>query len=134
MVVRPAGPQRKAQVPIVTDGTGWRPPGSGVGPAGGGADAGSGFASQGSHPARHPPPPWGSDALARPWRDPAAPTAVVVRPPAVPPPPDPQDPPAGGGRARGLSLIFVVALVTALLAGALGGTLGYLFATRDGTG
>jgi putative serine protease PepD len=33
---------------------------------------------------------------------------------------------------RGLGLVFVVSLVTALLAGALGGTLGYVFALRGG--
>ncbi len=35
---------------------------------------------------------------------------------------------------RGLGLVFLVALVTALLAGGLGGTLGYLFAQRGGVG
>src|SRR5262249_44428603 len=81
---------------------------------------------------------WWSDALADPWRDPDSPAAVVVRPPIVPPPP-PEDPvarPAGGDGSRrgGLRLVVLVAVVTALLAGALGGTLGYVFANRGGVG
>jgi putative serine protease PepD len=71
--------------------------------------------------------------LTDPWRDPAAPSAVVLRAPAGPPPDDPNVPRVhagdGGGR-RGVGLVFVVALVTSLLAGALGGTLGYVFASR----
>ena len=78
---------------------------------------------------------WWSDALADPWRDPGSSAAVVVRPPASVPPTEPVpstgsdgDRPAG----RGLGLVFVVALVTALLAGGLGGTLGFVFAQRTG--
>jgi putative serine protease PepD len=94
-------------VPIVTDGSGGR-------------------AGQGA---------WWSDALHDPWRDPAAPSAIVVRPPASVPPTEPVpgsglDPTAPA--TRGLPLVFVVALVTALLAGGLGGTLGFVFAQRTG--
>jgi putative serine protease PepD len=81
-----------------------------------------------------PASPWWSDALADPWRDPYAPTAVVV--PAAPvstgPPPEPvTDPDAP---RRPLTPILLVCLVTALLAGGLGGTLGYVFAVRGGVG
>src|SRR5690348_1155625 len=47
--------------------------------------------------------------------------------------PAPEPVSAGPGR-RGLGLVFLVAVVTALLAGGLGGTLGYLFAQRGGVG
>jgi putative serine protease PepD len=78
--------------------------------------------------------PWWSDALTDPWRDPYAPAAVVV--PTAPvsegPPTEPvTDPDAP---RRGLGPILVICLVTALLAGGLGGTLGYVFAVRGGVG
>jgi putative serine protease PepD len=78
--------------------------------------------------------PWWTDALADPWRDPYAPTAVVV-PTAVTstgPPPEPvTDPDAP---RRSFTPILLICLVTALLAGGLGGTLGYVFAVRGGVG
>jgi putative serine protease PepD len=105
------------KVPIVTEGSAWRP---------GGAAESGGYAQ---------PSPWWSDALADPWRDPAAPAAVVIRSPLgtanagqETPPPTFEVP----GR-RGLGVIFLIVVVTALLAGALGGTLGYVFA-GGGTG
>jgi putative serine protease PepD len=76
--------------------------------------------------------PWWSDALTDPWRDPYAPTAVVLPPAPVSsgPQPDPVvDPDAP---RRSLAPILAICLVTALLAGGLGGTLGYLFAVRGG--
>jgi putative serine protease PepD len=78
--------------------------------------------------------PWWSDALTDPWRDPYAPAAVVV--PTAPvsegPPPEPvTDPDAP---RRGLGPVLLICLVTALLAGGLGGTLGYVFAVRGGVG
>ena len=89
-------------------------------------------------PAATPPAPggspWWSDALADPWRDPYAPSAVVVPSapvstgPAVEPVTDPDAP------RRSLTPILMICLVTALLAGGLGGTLGYVFATRSGVG
>jgi putative serine protease PepD len=75
---------------------------------------------------------WWSDALHDPWRDPAAPSAVVVRPPSDVPPTEPVPGADGRPARRGLGLVFVVALVTALLAGGLGGTLGFVFASRSG--
>ncbi len=76
--------------------------------------------------------PWWSDALADPWRDPYAPAAVVVPtgPAGSGPSPEPVvDPDAP---RRSLGPILVICLVTALLAGGLGGTLGYLFAVKGG--
>ncbi|HEX5200393.1 MAG TPA: trypsin-like peptidase domain-containing protein [Actinoplanes sp.] len=75
---------------------------------------------------------WWSDALADPWRDPYAPAQVVLPPP-----------PAGGGPApepvtdpdaprRSLTPVLLICLITALLAGGLGGTLGFVFAVRGG--
>ncbi|WP_433385908.1 S1C family serine protease [Actinoplanes sp. CA-142083] len=92
--------------------------------------------------ARNAPPPsgqpvpqnanWWSDALADPWRDPYAPAQVVLPPP-----------PGGGGPApepvadpdaprRSLTPVLLICLITALLAGGLGGTLGFVFAVRGG--
>ena len=76
--------------------------------------------------------PWWSDALADPWRDPYAPAAVVVpsAPASTGPPPEPvSDPDAP---RRPLTPILLICLVTALLAGGLGGTLGFVFAVRGG--
>lgn len=78
--------------------------------------------------------PWWSDALTDPWRDPYAPAAVVVPTAAVSegPPLEPvTDPDAP---RRGLGPVLLICLVTALLAGGLGGTLGYVFAVRGGVG
>src|SRR5256714_7503689 len=77
---------------------------------------------------------WWADALPDPWRDPAAPAAVVVRPTATSesvPAPEPLESPA---QRRPMAPLFVMLLVTALLAGGLGGTLGYVFAQRGGAG
>ncbi|UQU65487.1 trypsin-like peptidase domain-containing protein [Couchioplanes caeruleus] len=78
--------------------------------------------------------PWWSDALADPWRDPYAPSAVVVpsAPVSTGPAPEPvADPDAP---RRSLTPVLMICLLTALLAGGLGGTLGYVFATRSGVG
>jgi putative serine protease PepD len=132
------------EVPIVTDGSAWRQP-DGAGwqgaPAGRttstGAYPGAGPAGQtnGAVPADRAADgrsPWWTDALADPWRDPDAPSAVVIRPaagslPALEPLADPAAAPR-----RGLGLVFLVATVTALLAGGLGGALGVVFAGRGG--
>jgi putative serine protease PepD len=78
---------------------------------------------------------WWSDALADPWRDPAAPSAVVVTPAAsdVPALESPGTESREGPR-RGLGLVLLVSVITALLAGALGGTLGFVFASRGAVG
>ncbi|KXK63765.1 peptidase S1 [Micromonospora rosaria] len=81
-----------------------------------------------------PASPWWSDALADPWRDPAAPTAVVVRtPPAGGTEPEPVSDPDAPGRLSLRHLLFIP-LITALLAGSLGGAIGYAFAVRGGAG
>jgi putative serine protease PepD len=104
--------------PDVTDGWNWRQPES--------PKAATPPASPGSN--------WWSDALSDPWRDPYAPSAVVV--PSAPentgPAPEPvRDPDAP---RRSYAPILAICLVTALLAGGLGGTLGYVFAARSGVG
>jgi putative serine protease PepD len=79
--------------------------------------------------------PWWSDALADPWRDPYAPAAVVVPTAPVGTGPAPEAVPDPDAPRRGqMGTILVVCLVTALLAGGLGGTLGYVFAVRGGVG
>lgn len=81
---------------------------------------------------------WWTDALSDPWRDPTS-QARVVYPPAFDPRPalEPLDklvPDSGtSGRRLGGGLWLVV-LVTALLAGALGGALGYVAAVRTDSG
>ncbi|MGC4804588.1 S1C family serine protease [Micromonospora sp. DT233] len=121
----------------MTDGWDWRRPGGAPTPAGpptsGGTPAGAAAASDA---ARGGPPasPWWSDALADPWRDPRAPSAVVVPGPVPGPDVEPEqvtDPDAPGGRPR-LRQLLLIPLITALLAGTLGGALGYTFAVRGG--
>jgi putative serine protease PepD len=78
------------------------------------------------------PSPWWSDALADPWRDPYTPTHVVVpTAPAVtgPAPEAVTDPDAP---RRSLTPVVLICLITALLAGGLGGALGYYFAVLNG--
>ncbi|WP_067508736.1 S1C family serine protease [Actinoplanes sp. TFC3] len=95
----------------MTDGWNWRPPQTPP-------------ASQGS--------PWWSDAMSDPWRDPYAPSAVVI--PSAPASTGPQPEPVTDPSApqRSFTPILLICLVTALLAGGLGGTLGFVFATRSG--
>jgi putative serine protease PepD len=100
----------------VTDGWNWRrPPGPG----------------QSTQPTGSP---WWSDALQDPWRDPQAPTAVVVPTAPVSTGPEPEPVVNPDAPRRGIGTIMVICLVTALLAGGLGGTLGYVFAVRGGVG
>jgi putative serine protease PepD len=94
---------------------------------------------------RQPPPPtppvqpaaaspWWSDALADPWRDPYAPTAVVLPMSPVEGGPQPEPVLDPDAPRRGLGPIVLICVLTALLAGSLGGTLGYVFAARGGVG
>ena len=78
--------------------------------------------------------PWWSDALHDPWRDPQAPAAVVVPTAPVSTGPEPEAVTDPDAPRRGLGAILVICLVTAMLAGGLGGTLGYVFAVRSGVG
>ena len=75
---------------------------------------------------------WWSDALRDPWRDPGSPTRLVTQSP-VPPPPEAstQPPPARGAR---LSVVVIVAAVSALFAGTLGGALGFVVASNSPAG
>jgi putative serine protease PepD len=135
-------------VPIVTDGSAWRQP-DGAGWQGApGARATStssapGLAAAGSangganggRLAGGARSPWWTDALGDPWRDPDAPSAVVIRPSvgSSGPPLEPIADPSTAPR-RGLGLVFLVAAITALLAGGLGGALGFVFASRGNLG
>ncbi|MGH2601004.1 MAG: S1C family serine protease, partial [Dehalococcoidia bacterium] len=79
--------------------------------------------------------PWWTDAQRDPWRDPNAHAAIhVPGQPADPGPPLeplPEEKPAPAGVPRTRAL-FLVVLITALLAGGLGGALGYVVAARNG--
>ncbi|MFI5493081.1 S1C family serine protease [Actinoplanes sp. NPDC051859] len=90
------------------------------------------------HPPAGPPPaggsPWWSDALADPWRDPYAPSAVVVPGVPVAGVPQPERVTDPDAPRRPLTPVLLICLVTALLAGAVGGALGYLAAQSNGTG
>jgi len=123
----------------VTDGSAWRhTAGQGawaspsVASPAGGASAPGQAGSAGVTGPGQPGTAWWSDALGDPWRDPNAQAVVVTS--AAPHTPELELPiesrplPA----RRGLGQILTVAIVTALIAGALGGTLGYVFASRNG--
>ncbi|MGK5672519.1 S1C family serine protease [Micromonospora sp. URMC 106] len=120
----------------MTDGWDWRQPGGTPAPA---RPPGPGYPPVGPPTAPQgatggPTSPWWSDALADPWRDPAAPAAVVV--PAAPVPgtePEPVSDPDAPRRPT-LRQLLLIPLITALLAGSLGGALGYAFAVRGGAG
>jgi putative serine protease PepD len=102
----------------VTDGWNWsRPPTSSAYPVAG-------------EPQQ--PSPWWSGGQTDPWRDPYAPSAVILPTPEsvggapLETVPDPDAP------RRPLAPMLVICLVTALLAGSVGGTLGFLFAVKGG--
>jgi putative serine protease PepD len=78
--------------------------------------------------------PWWSDALTDPWRDPYAPAAIVVPTAAENTGPAPEPVTDPDAPRRRLGPVLLICLVTALLAGGLGGTLGYVFAVRSGVG
>jgi putative serine protease PepD len=91
---------------------------------------GARYAAAGS--AGQAPSPWWSDAQSDPWRDPAAPATVVVRPAPAATEPEPAPDPDAAPR-RGIALVVLISVFSALLAGALGGAIGYAFAVRGGT-
>jgi putative serine protease PepD len=72
--------------------------------------------------------PWWSDALHDPWRDPESPAVLVTRTPASPAPEPAQFPPPA--QVHRLGTIFGMVVISALLAGALGGAVGYAVAVR----
>ncbi|MEU4158490.1 trypsin-like peptidase domain-containing protein [Actinoplanes sp. NPDC026670] len=102
----------------MTDGWNWsRPPTSSAHPAPG-------------EPQQ--PSPWWSGGQADPWRDPYAPSAVLLPPPPPGGGPPLESPPNPDEPRRPFGPILVMCLVTALLAGGVGGTLGFLFAVKGG--
>jgi putative serine protease PepD len=125
---------KRTEEPIVTDGSAWRQPGPGAPASNSGWGARPSWAAPNSPQAAAPQPTpdsWWSDALADPWRDPDAPVVVVKAPQDEAPELEKPPPPSAGPRV-GIGLVLVVSIVTALLAGALGGTLGYVFAVGGG--
>jgi putative serine protease PepD len=125
---------KRTEEPIVTDGSPWRQPGPGAPASPTGWESRPAWAAPNASQAAGPQPApnsWWSDALSDPWRDPDAPV-VVVKAPADEPPALEKPPPPSAGPRVGIGLVLVVSIVTALLAGALGGTLGYVFAVGGG--
>jgi putative serine protease PepD len=59
---------------------------------------------------------------------------VLVTPERAGPALEPEEPAVADPSPGGLKLVLLVSVITALLAGALGGTLGYVFAARGGGG
>jgi putative serine protease PepD len=121
----------------VTDGWNWRQPEGATPPLGSPivADRSTGSPATPGDPGSGRTA-WWTDALGDPWRDPQAPTAVVMTPPATGAtggqPEVVTDPDAV--RSPRLAPVFLVALITALLAGTLGGALGYAVAVGGGAG
>ena len=76
--------------------------------------------------------PWWSDAMADPWRDPYAPAHVMLPPPVSGAGPEPEPVTDPDAPRRSLAPVLLICVITALLAGGLGGTLGFLFAARGG--
>jgi putative serine protease PepD len=78
------------------------------------------------------PATWWSDATNDPWRDPRSDMVIVSAPtvPAAAPPSEPE--PEAFRSRRGIGLVATVAVVSGLLAGALGGAIGYVAATGHG--
>ncbi len=114
----------------MTDGGNWRQPDATATPARGPAPGPWSTGPAGPAPAGSP---WWSDALADPWRDPHMQATVVVPAAGADAGPGPEsvtDPDAAP--RRGLGPMFLISLLTALLAGGLGGALGYAFAVRGG--
>jgi putative serine protease PepD len=90
----------------------------------------------GNQPAGGPGSPWWSQAGARdPWRDPsAAPSWLAPTPPGPPPSNFSQASADGPPRRGGLGQVMLVSIVVAIVAGLLGGALGYVVAARTATG
>ncbi|GIE80159.1 protease [Actinoplanes philippinensis] len=78
------------------------------------------------------PSPWWSGGQADPWRDPYAPSAVVLPTPQSTGGTPLETPPNPDAPRRSFAPILMICLVTALLAGGVGGTLGFVFAVKGG--
>ncbi len=75
---------------------------------------------------------WAAGATSDPWRDPGAASAVVIPAPEAAPVEAPDFTPKRRHATLGQALL--ISLLTAVLAGGLGGALGYLAAVRSGAG
>ncbi|SHN33521.1 S1C family serine protease [Cryptosporangium aurantiacum] len=76
-------------------------------------------------------PFWSQAGAQDPWRDPsAAPAWLAPTPPGTPPPAGPTPPGDGPARRGGFGPIMLVSIVVAVVAGLLGGALGYVVAAR----
>src|SRR5215470_1418510 len=71
---------------------------------------------------------WSANATSDPWRDPSAAAAVVIPAPEAPPVAEPDFTPKP--RSTSLVQVVMISLLAAILAGGLGGALGYLAAVR----
>jgi putative serine protease PepD len=79
------------------------------------------------------PEAWWSDAANDPWRDPGSDAVIVSGRAGSPaPPPEPESDVLPHQRHRGTGFVAIVAVVSGLLAGALGGSIGYVAATANG--
>lgn len=76
------------------------------------------------------PQVWWSDGASDPWRNPAADAVVIARTATPQPPADPQPELPAVGPSRLTTMIATVAVITGLLAGGLGGAIGYFAAIR----
>jgi putative serine protease PepD len=74
--------------------------------------------------------PWWSDGTNDPWRDPSAQTVIVSRGAPDPPPSEPEVTPTPPAPAHGTRVLVLVAVVSSLLAGSIGGALGYVAAAK----
>jgi putative serine protease PepD len=73
---------------------------------------------------------WWSDAANDPWRNPRSQTVILTSTPAPSPPPAEPDRVTGGSPPRGLRALVLVALISGLVAGSLGGAIGFVAATQ----
>ncbi len=86
-------------------------------------------------PAAGASPFWAADARRDPWRDPTSAPAWIAPPPPPPAGPGLPAPPGNPPGIRGgLGQVLLVAVVSALIAGLLGGGLGYVVAARTAGG
>lgn len=101
------------------------------------SSAGAGYPpAGGQQPTGGPDSPWWSQAGASdPWRDPSAsPAWLAPTPPAPPPPNAPPLAADGPSRRGGLGQVLLISIVVAVVAGLLGGALGYVVAARTSDG